>query len=218
MGTMTDTNRKTCFMSHLSFSFLYLLLFFFFSGSFSLHPVYAQNSVPWKMFGQNVENTRTSPFQGPLFPDPIWQFNTSGFTYSSPTIGDDAIYIASEEELIALDLNGNERWAVELSQDVSIDGVEISGIVSTPAVANTGTIYVGSLDNHLYAVSPSGIVLWRYNTGDQVFSSPTIGPDGTIYVGSRSGQRLCPYPRGQLALEFIYIGRSALLSCTGSPK
>ena len=187
MGSITDTNRKTYYMSHPSFSFLYLLLLFAISGSSSLQAVYAQNSIPWKMFRQNVENTGFSPFQGPRFPDPLWQFNTSGFTYSSPTIGDDAIYIASEEELIALDLDGTERWSIELSQDVNIEGIEISGIVSTPAVSNTGVIYVGSLDNGLYAISPSGIVLWRHDTGGQVFSSPTIGPDGTIYVGSRSG-------------------------------
>ena len=100
--------------------------------------------------------------------------------------------------MIALDLNGTELWAVELSQDVNIDGVNISGIVSTPAVSNTGTIYVGSLDDHLYAVSPSGVVLWRYNTGGQVFSSPTIGPDQTIYVGSRSGSVSAITPEGNL--------------------
>src|SRR5215470_299705 len=58
-------------------------------------------------------------------------------------------------------------------------------IISSPAVAADGTIYVGSADNNLYALNPDGTLRWRFATRGAVHSSPSIGPDGTIYVGSR---------------------------------
>ena len=67
---------------------------------------------------------------------------------------------------------------------------------STPAVAEDGTIYVGSDDDHLYAVDADGKLKWKLRLGAcdpkgfgpessrcDVDGGPTIGPDGTIYVG-----------------------------------
>ena len=58
------------------------------------------------------------------------------------------------------------------------------GILSSPAIGSDGTIYVGSYDEHLYAIKPDGSLKWKYKTNDDIFSSPAIGSDGTIYVGS----------------------------------
>jgi hypothetical protein len=69
------------------------------------------------------------------------------------------------------------------------------GVVrSSPAIGVDGTVYVGSNDGYLYAITPpnqtgSIIVLdpgykWRHQTGGQVQASPAIGADGTVYVGS----------------------------------
>ena len=56
---------------------------------------------------------------------------------------------------------------------------------SSPTVGLDGTIYVGSDDDHLYAINPGdGSVKWRMDLGGDVRSSPTIGVDGTVYVGS----------------------------------
>jgi len=59
-----------------------------------------------------------------------------------------------------------------------------SGIDSSPAVGPTGNIYVGCLDNKLYAVSSSGTLLWTFTTQGEIHSSPAVGSDGTLYVGS----------------------------------
>jgi hypothetical protein len=56
--------------------------------------------------------------------------------------------------------------------------------VSSPAIGSDGTVYVGSSDSCLYALTPSGQLKWRYKTGDEVYSSPAVGSDGTVYVGS----------------------------------
>ena len=54
-----------------------------------------------------------------------------------------------------------------------------------PALGADGTIYVGSEDDNLYALTPNGALLkWKYATGSAIISSPALGADGTIYVGS----------------------------------
>ena len=56
-------------------------------------------------------------------------------------------------------------------------------VASSPAVAN-GVVYVGSLDNNVYALKAStGHLLWKYTTGFFVFSSPAVA-NGMVYVGS----------------------------------
>ena len=57
-------------------------------------------------------------------------------------------------------------------------------IWSSPAVGLDGTVYVGSLDHRLYAVSPAGKLEWSFETLAYIFSSPAVAGDGTVYVGS----------------------------------
>lgn len=56
-------------------------------------------------------------------------------------------------------------------------------VISSPAIASDGTIYVGTMNNTFIALTPSGSLKWSITTGDSVQSSPAIGADGTIYVG-----------------------------------
>jgi outer membrane protein assembly factor BamB len=56
-------------------------------------------------------------------------------------------------------------------------------VVSSPAVAN-GVVYVGSLDNNVYALNAAtGALVWNYTTGYAVRSSPAVA-DNVVYVGS----------------------------------
>jgi len=50
-----------------------------------------------------------------------------------------------------------------------------------------GRVFVGSQDDHLYAVSPEGEVLWDRNMGQDIDSSVAFGPGGTLYVGVDDG-------------------------------
>jgi outer membrane protein assembly factor BamB len=61
-----------------------------------------------------------------------------------------------------------------------------SQIVSTPALADDGTIYFTS-KTLLYALAPDGGKKWQYFPGAEIHSSPVIGPDGTIHFGDTSG-------------------------------
>jgi len=69
--------------------------------------------------------------------------------------------------------NGLERWAFETG----------GAILSSPAVAADGTVYVGSADSKFYAVDKKGKKKWEFAMKGFVYS-PTIGADGTVYVGS----------------------------------
>ena len=69
---------------------------------------------------------------------------------------------------------GDTTWQLSLG----------SGIDSSPAIGPTGNIYVGCLDNNLYAISSSGSLRWTFTTQGEIHSSPAVGSDGTIYVGS----------------------------------
>ena len=54
---------------------------------------------------------------------------------------------------------------------------------SSPAVEN-GVVYVGSVDDYLYAIDTvTGTEKWRFATGGDVESSPTVF-NGVVYVGS----------------------------------
>jgi len=59
-------------------------------------------------------------------------------------------------------------------------------IISTPSIADDGTIYFGTQNATLFAVEPNGNPKWQWKYdgwGPQAFeSSPLIGDDGTIYV------------------------------------
>ena len=58
-------------------------------------------------------------------------------------------------------------------------------VASSPAIGSDGTVYVGSVDQKLYAINgKTGVKLWEFETGNFVLSSPAIGSDGTVYVGS----------------------------------
>jgi len=79
-------------------------------------------------------------------------------------------------------------------------------IVSSPAIGEDGTIYVGSLDDNLYAINPDGTKKWSFKTGDWVYSSPAVGLDGTIYVGSRDDNLYAVNPNGTQKWKFSTEG------------
>lgn len=57
-------------------------------------------------------------------------------------------------------------------------------ILSSPAIADDGSIYIGSTDGRLYAFDNKGELKWYYQSQDIITASPVIGDDGTIYIGS----------------------------------
>jgi hypothetical protein len=63
-------------------------------------------------------------------------------------------------------VNGMQIWSFNLltSDEVKIDAHAFEDINSSAAIADDGTIYVGSKSRYLYALSPGGAVKWGYET------------------------------------------------------
>jgi outer membrane protein assembly factor BamB len=97
---------------------------------------------------------------------------------SSPAVSADGstIYVGSADgTLYALRAaDGRSQWELPLGTFIS----------SSPAIGRDGTIYVGTGDGRMRAVSPNGTQRWSFATGNFIWSSPAIGADGTIYFGS----------------------------------
>jgi len=90
------------------------------------------------------------------------------------------------------DARSRLKWKFETKGDVK----------SSPAIAQDGTIYVGSNDCYLYAINPDGSLKWKFKTGGAIWSSPAIAQDGTIYVGSKDHYLYAINPDGSLKWKF----------------
>ncbi len=83
-------------------------------------------------------------------------------------------------------INGTVKWVFETG----------NGIESSPVIGEDGTVYVGSHDGYLYAISQYGKLKWKTKIGTPIEkpgygglsstgSTPAIAKDGTIYIASR---------------------------------
>ncbi len=111
---------------------------------------------------------------------------TGGAVYSSPAVGSDGtVYVTSSDgHLYAIRPTGTIKWRTDLGYDL---------LVSSPAIASNGIMYVGSWD-FLYSIDHNGSVRWRLPMG--VPSSPTIDLEGTVYVIAEYNHLAAVYPNG----------------------
>ena len=90
---------------------------------------------------------------------------------------------------------------------------------SSPAIGADGSIYVGSYDDKVYALTPSGVFKWSYLTGSSVQqSSPAIGADGSIYVGSDDGNVYALTSSGAFKWSYLtgsYVPSSPATAASG---
>ncbi|MDP2984377.1 MAG: PQQ-binding-like beta-propeller repeat protein [Candidatus Latescibacter sp.] len=79
-------------------------------------------------------------------------------------------------------------------------------IASSPAISFDGTIYFGSSNGNLYAVTPDGKKKWQYHTNGPIDDSPAIDKDGNIYFGSFDNYLYALKPDGNLLWRFSTNG------------
>jgi outer membrane protein assembly factor BamB len=64
------------------------------------------------------------------------------------------------------------------------------------AIGADGTIYMGSADGSLYALTQEGTLKWAFDTLDPIRSSVAVDGQGTIYFGAGDGQLYALNPDG----------------------
>ena len=99
---------------------------------------------------------------------------------------DGTVYVADGGAITAIRENGSMGWQVPL-------GSAPSSITTGPVVSGDGTIYAGTIDGSLYAVSPTGSQRWMGTArlaGDTssnpvYYGALAVGADGTVYFESQ---------------------------------
>ena len=127
----------------------------------------------WASF---VTSTVTLSAQ-PLAATVLWTYNAGTTIVSTPTLASDGtVILGTYGGVCAVTNNGSiasNKWNF-------VTGT--TGGNSTAVIGADGTIYVGSGDLHLYAISPSGIQAWAFPFRSIAPTSPALGSDGAIYV------------------------------------
>lgn len=134
-------------------------------------------------------------------PEAEWEFLTFSTMLAAPAIDADGhVYAANfAGELYSLNSDGSLRWLHTGSEDM---------LEGSPTISPTGDrVYIGSWDNHLYAIdAQTGTLEWRYETGSYIAGSPAVDEQGRIYVGSADGIVYALDPAGSLLWAFVGEG------------
>ena len=130
-----------------------------------------------------------------------WKFKTfaSRQVTSTPTIANGLVYFGAFDGILyAVDAEtGTVKWTFVSEYERRFEGKRLHGYpsgfqtipdswdiyTSSPAVFN-GRVYIGSGDGNVYCVDAvTGILQWKFATGDIVHASPAIA-NNTVYIGS----------------------------------
>lgn len=128
-----------------------------------------------------------------------WKFSTEARINSSPAVDHGTVYFNSYDgNFYALDAaTGKPRWKFSNAGERRYAATHLHGslpagetmpdpfdvYLSSPTVSN-GAVYFGSGDGNIYALDAlTGVLKWKFHTGDVVHASPAI-VDGKLYIGS----------------------------------
>jgi outer membrane protein assembly factor BamB len=104
---------------------------------------------------------------------PVWKASGDDPVYSEPAIAaNGSVYVSSATQVEAFAETGGGQWSFPVDMPAAA------------SIGSDGTVYFGSRDRHLYAVTQDGRLKWKFATGNAIRSAPAISKSGTIYFGS----------------------------------
>lgn len=122
----------------------------------------------------------------PLTGTIAWKFDARELIDSAAALSADGrIYVPAGAAIYALDREGKERWAFEITSH------RPEGLYSfstnywwegNVALGPDGNLYAGNDDFFLYSLRPDGALRWAYRTGFLIWSVPAFAPEGTLYL------------------------------------
>jgi|GEM_PF-1135489 len=134
---------------------------------------------------------------------------------SAPTVGaDGTIYVGS----------GNNVYAINPEDGSVVPGWPYATgdlVKATPTIDSVnGNIYVGSLDDNLYALNSLGLEQWRLQTGGDLVASAVLDESRILYQGSMDGMLYAVQAQNG-AIQWTYpagagIAETPVLAHTGS--
>jgi outer membrane protein assembly factor BamB len=109
----------------------------------------------------------------------LWSLETRADADTAAAIAKDGtIVFASGKNVFDVRKTGDIVWRFSAR----------SKIFAAPAIGDDGTIYVGSQDDHAYAISAAGLQKWAVLLAADVDGAPAISDDGAIFFGDDNGE------------------------------
>jgi len=100
---------------------------------------------------------------------------------------DGFLYLRCDTDFFVLTPYGTVKWNLKIGTG------DFNG---SPVLGKDGTIYLVSMDHHLYAVNPDGSKKWLFDAGERIYSTPAIDADGVIYFPSHDSNLYAINPDG----------------------
>jgi outer membrane protein assembly factor BamB len=120
----------------------------------------------------------------------VWTLETDGEADTGATLTKDGLVVfAAGSHVYAVRAGGDVAWRFDAKKKV----------FTAPAIADDGTVVVGSQDDHVYALDAKGALRWSVDLGADVDGAPVIGDDGAVYVGDDAGEVVRIDARGTVA-------------------
>jgi outer membrane protein assembly factor BamB len=123
----------------------------------------------------------------------------------APTVAGGRLYQPLVGSLAALDAaDGTLLWQLPLGAKPG-----------QASVGQDGTIYLGTTDGRLHAISPDGQPRWAFDTGKWARGAPLVRADGSIIVATDAGSVFALGPDGAERWRFAGTGALAATAAQG---
>jgi outer membrane protein assembly factor BamB len=109
----------------------------------------------------------------------LWRLEVDGEADSGPVFAKDGtILVAAGASVLSVRRGGDVAWRFTAKGKV----------FTSPAVTDAGLVIVGSQDDRVYAIDPTGALAWATGLGADVDGAAVVGDDGAVYVGTDKGE------------------------------